>query len=135
MKKKRTTTKAISILLAGSILLTSCASTTMIQSNTTGAKVYLNDEYVGETPHAYKDTKIVGSKTTVRLEKDGYEAFNGTLSRNEKADVGAIIGGFFLLVPFLWTMKYKPTHTYELKSTSDKPQTETELKESQVEQY
>jgi PEGA domain-containing protein/putative oligomerization/nucleic acid binding protein len=123
MKTTSTTTKAISILLAGSILLTSCASTTIIQSNTSGAKLYLNGEYVGETPHTYRDTKIVGSTTTVRLEKDGYEPFNGVFSRNEEADVGAIIGGVFFLVPFLWTMKYKPTHTYELSPTLEDNQT------------
>jgi hypothetical protein len=41
---------------------------------------------------------------------------NSALSRNERADVGAIIGGIFLLFPFLWTMKYNPVHTYELRS-------------------
>ncbi len=56
---------------------------------------------------------------TIRLEKEGYESFNTNICRNEEADVGAIIGGVFLLVPFLWTMKYKPTHTYELITSSD----------------
>ena len=28
--------------------------------------------------------------------------------------MGAIIGGLFVWLPFLWTMKYKPTHTYEM---------------------
>ena len=28
--------------------------------------------------------------------------------------MGAIIGGVFLLFPFLWTMKYDPARTYEL---------------------
>tara|TARA_B100000795_G_scaffold200818_1_gene154593 strand:+ start:299 stop:616 length:318 start_codon:yes stop_codon:yes gene_type:complete len=55
----------------------------------------------------------------VRLEKDGYETFNTNICRNEEADVGAIIGGIFFLVPFLWTMKYKPTHTYDLTPSLD----------------
>ncbi|MBK3516694.1 PEGA domain-containing protein [Carboxylicivirga marina] len=111
--------KTASIILAGTVLLSSCASTTMIQSSTDGAKVYLNGEHVGETPYSHTDTKIVGSTTTVRLEKEGYETFHTSLSRNEQADVGAIIGGVFVLVPFLWTMKYKPTHTYELSPLLD----------------
>ena len=45
---------------------------------------------------------------------DGYEDFNTLLKRNEEANVGAIIGGIFLLFPFLWTMDYKASHTYEL---------------------
>ena len=129
MKTTCQITKLISILLAGSILFTSCVSTTMIQSNPSGAKLYLNGEYAGETPYTHRDSKIVGSTTTVRLEKVGYETFNGALSRNEEADIGAIIGGVFFLVPFLWTMKYKPSRTYELKPTSEisKPKTKETL--------
>jgi len=60
------------------------------------------------------DTKIVGSATPIRLVMEGYDDFNGVLKRNEEANVGAIIGGVFLLFPFLWTMDYKSAHTYEL---------------------
>ena len=49
------------------------------------------------------------------MEMDGYEPLNTWLTRDEEADVGAIIGGCIVLVPFLWTMKYHPIHTYELK--------------------
>ncbi|MCG8409970.1 MAG: PEGA domain-containing protein [Bacteroidales bacterium] len=112
--KKSITLKTVAIFLAVTVLLSSCASTTMIQSKPSGAKLYLNGESVGKTPYSHTDTKILGSTTTVRLEKEGYETFNTSFSRNEQADVGAIIGGVFVLVPFLWTMKYKPTHTYEM---------------------
>ncbi len=130
MKKKTITTKTVSLFLAGTILLSSCASTTMIQSIPSGAKVYLNGEPVGKTPYSHTDTKIVGSTTTVKLEKEGYEPLNTSFSRNEEADVGAIIGGIFVLIPFFWTMKYKPTHTYELSPILDNNQT-TISKENQ----
>ena len=106
--------RPIAILLASSILLSSCASSTIITSTPTGAKVYVDGEPVGTTPYIHSDTKIVGSATSVKLQKEGYEPFNMSFARNEEADVGAIIGGVFLWVPFLWTMKYKPYHTYEL---------------------
>lgn len=114
MKKSKLLSKAISLMLAGAILFASCSSTTLIQSSPSGAKVYLNGEYAGVTPYTHTDTKIVGSSTQVRLEKEGYETLNTAFSRNEDADVGAIIGGIFFLFPFLWTMKYKPVRTYEL---------------------
>jgi PEGA domain len=104
----------IGIILCGAILFSSCASTTLMQSIPTGAKLYMNDEPVGTTPFAYTDTKIVGSKTPFRMVLDGYQDYNGILIRNEEANVGAIIGGVLLLFPFLWTMDYKPNHTYEL---------------------
>ncbi|MFN0255163.1 PEGA domain-containing protein [Pedobacter ureilyticus] len=110
--------KTTALFLAGCILLASCSSKTLIQSNPSGAKVYLNGEAVGTTPYTHEDTKIVGSTTTVKLEKEGYETFNTSFSRNEKTDVGAIIGGVFVLFPFLWTMKYKPERTYDLVKTT-----------------
>ena len=107
--------RKLSIVLAAATLLTSCASQTLIKSNPEGAKVFIQDAYVGTTPYAYKDTKIVGSKTNIRIEKEGYSPLSTTFSRNERADVGAIIGGVFVLFPFLWTMKYDKERMYDLQ--------------------
>jgi hypothetical protein len=74
------------------------------------------------TPYQYSDTKIVGTTTDLRLEKDGFEPVRVPLVRNERADAGAIVGGVFLLFPFLWTMKYGPEHTYELRAASSNGQ-------------
>ena len=112
--------------MAFSVLFASCSSTTLIQTNPSGAKVYMNEEYKGVTPLSYSDTKIVGSATSVRLELEGYESLNTILSRDEAADVGAIIGGVFFLFPFLWTMKYNPLHTYELRPISTASITQAE---------
>jgi hypothetical protein len=107
-------TRIICGLLALSILFTSCTSTTLIRSSPSGAKVYLDGEPVGTTPYTHRDTKVVGSTTVVKLEKEGYETLNTTFTRDEEVDIGAVVCGFFALVPFLWTMKYKPVRTYEL---------------------
>lgn len=131
MKQNSMTTKLTSLILAGSLLFASCASSTMIQSNPSGAKVYLNGEAVGTTPYTYTDTKIVGSTTSVKLEKEGYETLNTSFSRSEQADVGAIIGGIFVLVPFLWTMKYNPSRTYELIPLSGNQQPKAKVQAPQ----
>lgn len=110
---KKQIQKTLLVICSGAII-TSCASSTMINSVPNGAKLYLDGESVGTTPYRHKDTKIVGSQTDVKMEKDGFETFNTSFSRNEQVDVGAVVGGLFLFVPFLWTMKYKPTHNYEL---------------------
>jgi hypothetical protein len=96
-------------------LAAACASSTIIQSQPSGAKLYLNGEPVGSTPYTMTDTKMIGSITTVRLESPGYETATGAITRNEEFDIGPCIGGMFVLVPFLWIFKYKPTHTFELK--------------------
>lgn len=110
--------KSISLILVASIMLSSCASTTLIQSTPGEAKVYLNDEWVGNTPYSMRDKKIVGTRTDVRIEKEGYETLYTSIRRNEEVSAGAIVGGIFFVLPYLWIMKYKPTHTYELKSTN-----------------
>lgn len=115
MTSKRKTLRFTAVLLAGVIFMASCSSSTMIQSTPDNAKLYLNGESVGSTPYRHTDKSIVGSTNEVRLEKEGYETFITSFSRDEEVDVGAIIGGIFFLFPFLWTMKYKPTHTYEMK--------------------
>ncbi|GBU07169.1 hypothetical protein AwDysgo_05000 [Bacteroidales bacterium] len=92
----------------------------MIQTSPREARLFIDGEPVGTTPYHYSSTKIIGSQTKIRLEKEGYETLNTSFARDEEADVGAIIGGVFFLVPFLWTMKYKSTHNYELLRTSSK---------------
>lgn len=86
----------------------------MIHSSPEGAKVYIDDAYRGKTPYALRDTKIVGTKTDVRLTKENYAPLKTSITKDEKVDVGAVIGGCFIGVPFIWTMGYLPEHTYEL---------------------
>ena len=118
-KKVLFLSRFLALIVAFSILLSSCASSTMIISEPPGAKVYLNGQRVGTTPYRMTDTKIVGSCTSVELKKEGYEVFYTDICRDERADVGAIIGGVLILIPFLWTMKYNPSHVYELYPSSE----------------
>lgn len=122
MRKYGIPAKLFSFILSLSLFFASCTSTTLIQSTPTGAKLYIDGEPAGTTPYSHSDTKIVGSTTSVKLEKEGYEPFITSFARNEEVDVGAVIGGLFVWIPFLWTMKYKPAHTYELKPVADKQQ-------------
>src|SRR3989304_1405724 len=47
--------------------LAACSSTTVIRSNPSGARLYLNGEAVGTTPYAMTDSKIVGSAAALPL--------------------------------------------------------------------
>ena len=105
--------KSVALCTIGSFLV-GCTSTTVIHSKPEGARLYEDNVYVGTTPYTQKDSKIVGTQTPLKLTLDGYEPFETHLSKDEKADVGAIVGGVFFLFPFLWTEGYLPEHTYEL---------------------
>lgn len=122
-------TKVISFSLAVVVLFASCSSSTMIVSNPPNAKLYVDGEMVGETPYRHSDTKIVGSTTDIRIEKEGYKPLITDITKNEEADIGAIIGGLFVWVPFLWTLKYSPSHTFNLQplTATDEIQPNTQI--------
>lgn len=107
--------KACAVFMAVLILFSSCASSTVFRTSPGSAKVYVDGQYLGTTPVTYSDTKIVGSTTSVRIEKEGYRTINTTLNRSEQVDVGAVVGGLFFWIPFLWTMKYNAEHNYEME--------------------
>src|SRR5262245_32795690 len=109
------------VAVVTAIAFTACTSTTTITSRPPGARLYLNGEPVGTTPYTMSDTRIVGSQTMVRLELPGYEPTNGVIVRNEEFDVGACIGGVFLLFPFLWIFGYRPVHAFELRPVGSTP--------------
>lgn len=104
--------KVTASILAG-VFVAGCASTTMIRSNNPNAKIYVDGELKGTGTASVTDTKIVGTVTNVKLEAPGCQPQTFTYSRSEEFDVGACAGGVFLLVPFLWVMKYKPEHSFE----------------------
>ena len=126
--------KSICIVLSAVILFSSCSSTTVIHSSPGEAKVYLNEEYKGTTPITYTDTKIITTTNYVRLEKEGYDTFRTTFTRDEKPHAGAIIAGIFFLIPLLWCVGYNDSRTYEMTKTDhskkEENSTSTTKKES-----
>ena len=103
------------------VALVSCASTTTIRAvDTSGdidkdVKIYTDGSYKGKGEVLYSDTKIVGSQVTVNLKKKGCRTKAYSLYRSEQLQVGALIGGIFFLVPFLWIMGYNPMQSYEFE--------------------
>jgi hypothetical protein len=96
--------------------LANCSSTTVIRSTDPEAKIYVDGEFMGRGSVTYSDTKTVFASTMVRIQKPGCEPVTNSLSRSE-FDVGACIGGVFVLVPFLWIEKYKSEYNYEYQCT------------------
>lgn len=98
-------------------LMGACTSTTVINTEPQGTKVYADGQLLGTAPVTYSDTKIVGAVTNITLKKPGCKDANYVLTRSEKFEVGPCIGGVFVLVPFLWVMGYNPQRTYEMDCT------------------
>jgi hypothetical protein len=60
-----------------------CVSSTVLQSQPPGARVFLNGAPMGVTPYTMADTTISGTATQVRLEYPGFEPFNAMIVRSE----------------------------------------------------
>ena len=110
------------------LVLIGCSSTTVLQSVPSGAKLYVNEQYRGTTPYLYRDEKIVGSTTSIRLTLDGYKDFTTVLQRDERVHVGALVGGFFFVVPWLWVMQYDRTHIWEMQPLAQQPDVQEQLR-------
>ena len=102
------------VLLMIFFFLFGCASTTLIKSDPPGAKLYLDGQPQGDTPYLYSDQAVAGTVRTVTLRKEGYKEFTGTI-RREKLFVPALIGGIFLLIPFIWILEYPPQYHFEIE--------------------
>jgi hypothetical protein len=101
------------ILLPCLAVLAACSSGTSISVSDPDARIYVNGEYVGTGKGYYSDRKLMFTKREVTLRKDGCEAQRYTFRRNERPDLGAIVGAYYLAVPVLWVAQYKGDHSYE----------------------
>ncbi|MEM9064534.1 MAG: PEGA domain-containing protein [Planctomycetota bacterium] len=100
--------------VAAMVVLSGCSSTTVINTRPQGARIYVEGQLIGTSPVEYTDSAITGSKREVRIELDRYETITGSFSRNGKVNADAIVGGIFLLVPYLWAMDYEDEYTFVL---------------------
>ena len=106
--------KKILSLMTVFFFLFGCASTTVIKSNPSEAKLYLDRQFRGETPYTHSDSAVAGTMRTLTLKKEGYKDFTGHI-RREKLSIGALIGGIFLLIPWIWILEYPPEYTFEME--------------------
>lgn len=95
----------------------SCSSSTMIETNPPGAKVFIDNAYAGQSPILMNDYKFSTTCTYIRIEKDGYETIETDICKDEEIDFGAAIGGLFFYIPWLWILEYYPVHSYILNPT------------------
>jgi hypothetical protein len=136
MKSSFTSRTAI-LLFAVLLILSGCASSTMIKSVPSEADVYINGELVGKTPYLYTDTRVSFSPVMIDIVKEGYKPLYTSFRRDEEFNPGTFVGGFFIWPIWLWTLDYKPSRTYNLiplvNSTSGDTVTEIEYSGTKLE--
>lgn len=103
------------LLISGALAMSGCASTILLRTDPTGADIYVDGIYHGPSPVPYTDTEIVGATHQIEARLPGYETLYATFRRNGNANIGAIIGGLCLWIPFLWVLDYPTTAIYRLR--------------------
>ena len=107
--------KKVIVLLTAFLFLFGCSSTTIIKSSPPGAKLYLDGNYKGVTPCTHSDKALMGMSKIVLMKKEGYKGFTGIIKK-EEAQLGPIIAGFFIIVPWLWALGYPDEYTFEMET-------------------
>ena len=105
------------VILAASLM--SCSSTTLLTSTPPGAEIYIDDNFKGTTPYKHTDISISGSQKIVEIYKEGYDDFRTILTKKGRAHGGAIVGGIFLIIPFIWVVQYNLEYKYELTPSTE----------------
>ncbi len=106
------------IALIAIMVVAGCSTMVTIQSEPSGADIILNNQKVGKTPFAVKLSDFAFNSYDVTLKKEGYADYHGRIAKEAKA--GAIIGGLFIWVPFLWCYGPQPYQTFYLSEKDGK---------------
>jgi hypothetical protein len=94
--------------------LAACASATTIRSSPSGAKVYLDGQYIGDTPVVHEDMDIAGTSKKVVLKHDGYRDQVGTI-RKEELKIFPLVAGLIVLIPLFWVTGYAEEYHFILE--------------------
>ncbi|GHG61927.1 hypothetical protein [Comamonas sp. JC664] len=108
------------------LLSTGCASSTVIRSSPSGAKVRSRSgEVLGRTPYEYSDSATVNNTERFTLELEGHAPEYVTIRRDQWSGArtaGGIIGGLFILPVFatlFWAADYRDAYHVELNALPD----------------
>ena len=110
--------KSLTALVLACFLTSACATETMIKSVPTGARTYVDQRFIGETPVGFSDSSAFWTKRRLVLKKEGYEDTEIRLSKDE-VRVGPLIGTLLILVPVFWLLGYPDEVTYELRAVEN----------------
>ncbi len=113
---------AISLALFICGMLSSCVMSTRVSFNSepAGAKVFLDGEYIGETPVTAKLSNGVWNNEEVVIKKDGYRTVRTSLYRDVKG-VNMVCGLLLWWPSLLWCYGPKPNQTYFLDVDKSEP--------------
>ncbi len=79
-----------------------CATVTKVNSDPRGAKLYVNGEYVGETPAIYHSERDLGRRYRFQLIKEGYEPLDFYVDSEMSWIVGYLMWNPYTMLAYQW---------------------------------
>lgn len=81
--------------MAAAVVITACLSGTTIRVFVPDARIYVNGEYVATARGRYSDRKPAFTQQEVTLRREGCAERSYSFRRNERPDLGAIVGAYY----------------------------------------
>jgi len=109
--------RIICLLALGLVQLTGCSTATRFHSSPLGAKLYINGDYVGETPVVYDDAHSLPERLHIQIRKDGYEELDMYLDKQLSYPMAAVMavpwGG---VTATFWGWKLDNDYRFDISS-------------------
>lgn len=111
--------KSVCIFILVAIIINNCSTLSTFHTNPPNAKIYINNNPIGNSPVTYSLDNLIFNNYAVRIEKEGYNSYYTSLDKEIK--VLPLLGGIFLFWPcLLWCYGPKSEYYYSLTPiTSD----------------
>ena len=102
------------VLIAAIVAVAGCSTFVRIETEPSGADIYVNDVKIGKSPVEQEYSNFVGNEYYVRIEKKGYRTTRTKLDKEFK--VGAFVGGLFIWPIWLWVWGPSEIQYFDLES-------------------
>ena len=96
------------------LLLTACSHRFSINSNPTGARTYVDDQFIGLTPATFVERSGSGREYQIRLEKEGYRSVN--TKEKQRINLTFLVLSIFTCgIGILWSFTLEDRYDYSLE--------------------
>lgn len=107
--------RGVAVVLVAVFALTACSHRFSINSNPTGARTYVDDQFIGLTPASFVERGGMGREYQIRLEKEGYRS----IKTMEKQGINLWFLGMSLLftcgIGIFWSFTLEDRYDYSLE--------------------
>ena len=105
--------RLISMTLALCIL-TGCSTTTRFHTKPEGAKIYINGDFLGESPYVFNDERSLPKRFHLQIRKEGYKELDLYIDKSFDY-LGVFLSGFYGIFTF-WGASLENDYHFNLSS-------------------